>query len=343
MARLAYVPLLLLAASAACGGAPAAVPLAAAVLSSSSDSIVSSASGRVHMAGERMHARRLLLANRDAAQLRAAGAGAATSQTATEAETATQTLLQAAPRHARAFSAVPALAAEAASAAAAALAPEAEAQAVHGAAAPAAAAAAHAMAGAQARASLHAGTGASARAGAGAGAGGGAGAVSPMDVLAPGAHASGSALARLFSFVEAERVRTRGGAPCPSGDQRRALTCLLLAILVPPAAYLYYGYVVVGAVQIVLYLLCLTPLCFACGWFCRPVTPKYRRAGAEPSLYESFSPAAEGIGSRTRALVVLLVCAGLLFLALIMWQVALVVRVATNDFPPANGCAAIPL
>ena len=112
----------------------------------------------------------------------------------------------------------------------------------------------------------------------------------------------------------------------------------------PPAAYLYYGYVVVGSVTIVLYLLCLTPLCFACGWFCRPVAPKFR-AGAEPSVFESFAPSAavEGIGSRTRVLLALLVAAGVLFLALIAWQVALVVRIATNDFAPANGCPAVPL
>lgn len=196
------------------------------------------------------------------------------------------------------------------------------------------------MAGTVARAVADVGLGA----GAGSGIGAVVGTASPVLVLAPGSVlGSASVLSRLFSLVESERVRTRGGAPCPASDQRRALTCLLLAILVPPAAYLYYGYVVVGAVQIVLYLLCLTPLCFACGWFCRPVTPKYRRAGADPSLYESLSPAAEGIGSRTRALVILLVCAGLLFVALIMWQVALVVRVATNDFPPANGCPTVPL
>jgi len=159
-----------------------------------------------------------------------------------------------------------------------------------------------------------------------------------------GAPARGpSLLSRLFAYVEVERVAARdpSAGGCPAADQRRALTCLLLAILVPPAAYLYYGYVAVGAVSILLYLLCLTPLCFACGWFCRPVLPKYR-AGAEPSVFESFSPAvAEEIGSRTRVLFVLILCAGILFVALIMWQVALVVRVATNDFPPANGCPAV--
>lgn len=130
-----------------------------------------------------------------------------------------------------------------------------------------------------------------------------------------------------------------GDEPCTARDQRHAVTALLLAILLPPAAYLYYSYIVLGCVQIALYVLCLTPLCFACGWFWRPAPKR----ALQRSLADSFQPAIDHVASQSRWLILLLALAALLFAVLLAWQITLVVRVATNDFLPANGCPPKPI
>lgn len=163
-----------------------------------------------------------------------------------------------------------------------------------------------------------------------------------------------SPLNRMFALVESERtgiaarrqaavvrsgLASAADAACLVIDQRHALTALLLAILVPPAAHFYYGYVILGTIQLSLYALCLTPLCFACGWFFRPTPPRV----AQKSVYDSFQPTIEHISERSRWLVALMFAAVVTFVVLFAWQVALVVRVATGDFVPANGCPAVPL
>jgi len=165
------------------------------------------------------------------------------------------------------------------------------------------------------------------------------GGATAVDHSVRGAAKALSTLNRLFSYIEVEgghSHRLASEEPCPPSDQRKALTALLLSILVPPAAHIYYGYVVLGTIQIVLYALCLTPLCFACGWFWRP-TPK---KAVNKSVYDSFQPTIEHITEQSRWLIILLGIAGVTFLALLAWQVTLVIRIATSDFVPANGCPA---
>lgn len=146
---------------------------------------------------------------------------------------------------------------------------------------------------------------------------------------AAGADVGGGAGVLVFS----------GDEPCTARDQRKAVTALLLAILLPPAAYLYYGYIVLGCVQIALYILCLTPLCFACGWFWRPAPKR----ALQRSLADSFQPAIDHVASQSRWLILLLALAALIFAVLLAWQITLVVRVATSDFLPANGCPPTPI
>jgi hypothetical protein len=165
------------------------------------------------------------------------------------------------------------------------------------------------------------------------------GGATAVDHSVRGAAKALSTLNRLFSYIEVEgghSHRLASEEPCAPSDQRKALTALLLSILVPPAAHIYYGYVVLGTIQIVLYALCLTPLCFACGWFWRP-TPK---KAVSKSVYDSFQPTIEHITEQSRWLIILLGIAGAIFLALLAWQVTLVIRIVTSDFVPANGCPA---
>jgi hypothetical protein len=151
-----------------------------------------------------------------------------------------------------------------------------------------------------------------------------------------------SAVNRFFNWLEGNSDRYMSDAPLncpPEGQQKHALTALLLAILVPPACQFYYGYIALGSVQLVLYILCLTPLCFACGWFFRP-TPK---KAANMTLLDSWQPTIDHVSTASRWLFALLVISCVIFVVLLIWQVTLIVRVSTGAFMPADGCPVTPL
>ncbi len=146
-------------------------------------------------------------------------------------------------------------------------------------------------------------------------------------------------LSRLFSLVETERMTEREiGSPCPTIDQRNALTALLLTIVFPPSAHFYYGYTVLGIVQLIFTLLMYFPLFLACGWWFKPV----QQVPRQPMCYENDGDHASTMRKRIKSRVtVLMVAVGTaLFLAAVLtaWQIAMLIRIATNDLQPANGC-----
>jgi uncharacterized membrane protein YqaE (UPF0057 family) len=158
-------------------------------------------------------------------------------------------------------------------------------------------------------------------------------------------HDSGSfrvSLNRLFALVESERMTARN-SPCPAVDQRSALTALLLSIVFPPTAHFYYGFTVLGVVQLLLTLLVYLPLFLACGWWCKPV----QRVPRTPMCFENEADEAsitrKRIQGRVTALIVAVCVAVVLAAVLLAWQVSMLVRIATNDLQPANGCPPRPL
>lgn len=154
----------------------------------------------------------------------------------------------------------------------------------------------------------------------------------------PAVGASMRILHRAFAWTEGERVAARR-EPCAAADAKRALTALILAVVFPPAAHYYYGYVVLGSVQLVAYLALLAPLLFACGWYWNPMPKGLRSFPFENTLGETMAH----IDRQRRWLTGILCGAVFLFMGLLAWQVALVVRIATGDFAPASGCPAIPI
>jgi len=154
----------------------------------------------------------------------------------------------------------------------------------------------------------------------------------------PAVGASMRMLHRAFAWTEGERVAGRR-EPCAAADAKRALTALILAVVFPPAAHYYYGYVVLGSVQLVAYLALLAPLLFACGWYWNPMPKGLRSFPFENTLGETMAH----IDRQRRWLTGILCGAVFLFMGLLAWQVALVVRIATGDFAPASGCPAIPI
>jgi len=135
-----------------------------------------------------------------------------------------------------------------------------------------------------------------------------------------------------------ERLEARV-EPCPDTDKKRGTTVLLLAVFLPPAAHLYYGYTALGCVQIGLYLLMLLPLALALGYQCKPVP-----AGARYWPWRDMvADTLREVDSKGRVLVWCVAAAVVMLVALLAWQMALVVRIVTGDFAPANGCPATPL
>lgn len=145
-------------------------------------------------------------------------------------------------------------------------------------------------------------------------------------------------LHKVFTYVEGEHVSKRT-EPCPTSDRKSALTALLLATVFPPAVHFYYGYAILGSVQLVLYLLLLAPVVFSCGWYWNPM-PK---GLTQFPFHDTLGDTLEHINRQHRHLAGILCAACVLLMGLVAWQVALVVRVATNDFQPANGCPPLPI
>jgi hypothetical protein len=158
--------------------------------------------------------------------------------------------------------------------------------------------------------------------------------------LAPVAKAASGIrlLHQVFSVIEMEHQEHRTEV-CAVASRKKALTALILGVVFPPAAHFYYDYVGLGCVQLVLYLLMLSPFCFACGWYCNPMPKGLRQFPYESTLGETM----KHIDEQQRWLITLLCISGALLAALLGWQVALVVRIATNDFSPADGCPAYPI
>jgi hypothetical protein len=146
-------------------------------------------------------------------------------------------------------------------------------------------------------------------------------------------------LNRLFALVESERISQRG-SPCPAVDQRSALTALLLAIVFPPSAHFYYGYTVLGVVQLVLTLLMYFPLFLACGWWWKPVQHVPRRPMCFDTEEDEAGAVRKRIQRRVTVLIVVVCFAVALAAVLTAWQLAMLVRIATHDLQPANGCPA---
>lgn len=160
---------------------------------------------------------------------------------------------------------------------------------------------------------------------------------------AGGSFVSGS-FRRIFRAIEYERAASRGAdAPCLRVDQRSAVTALLLTIIFPSAAHFYYGYVVLGVLQLCLSVVVYLPLCLACGWWWRPVQPVLSRPYAFGGEEDALNDTVQKVRSRTAALVVMVVVALVVALVLTLWQLAMIVRLATGDMLPANGCPSSPL
>ena len=167
---------------------------------------------------------------------------------------------------------------------------------------------------------------------------------SSSDLEANEGGSAHSIFQRLFRAVEYERISSRSpDSPCVPVDQRKTLTALLLSIVFPPSAHFYYGYVVIGIVQLFLSLLMYFPLFLACGWWWRPVQPVYRKPFSYGGDEDAFNDTLQQIRSRTTALVVAVCIAIVLAIVLTAWQVSMIVRLSTGDMQPANGCPSKPL
>lgn len=153
-----------------------------------------------------------------------------------------------------------------------------------------------------------------------------------------------ASIRRLFRAIEYERVPVReASAPCLRVDQRSAVTALLLTIIFPSSAHFYYGYVVLGVIQLCLSVLVYLPLCLACGWWWRPVQPVMPRPYAFGGDEDSLNDTAQKVRSRATVLVVMVIVALVVMVVLTLWQLAMIVRLATGDMLPANSCPSSPL